>query len=1261
VKTRRVAWNRAGALSLLTVLWVQAAAWMAQAQSPPSDGFNPGANDIVSALAVQADGRIVLGGVFTYVFPDTVAQSRNRLARLNADGSLDTGFNPQANATVYSLAVQPDRKILVGGDLTTLGGSSRTYIGRLNTNGTLDTGFNTTFFTPPPFHTLTARVQAILVQPDGKIVIGGRFALEVGPTGGYVSRLNTNGTTDNAFNAFITSGAASGPVDSLALQPDGKILAGGLFLTLRGQTRNRIGRLNPDGTLDTDFNPGVDPGNSSAIVLALAVQPDGKILVGGTFNNVAGQPRTNLARLNPDGTPDTDFAPAVTGGTYPTVYSLALQTDGKILVGGYFSAVAGQPRANLARLMPDGSLDSGFNAGASSSVYGLAAQGDGKVLVGGQFSTLGGQARRCIGRLTATEPATQSLSDDGSTITWLRGGTSPEVWRTTFEVSTDLTNWTFLGAGTRIADGWELAGASPPPGGRIRTRGYTAGGGFNASSWFAETIGGPCYFISQPAGRTNSAGSAVEFLTSVGGSPPINYQWLRNGTPMQDGGQASGAQASALRLASVFGADAGGYTVIVSNVFGSLTSAVATLKVVDPFVTSSPFTNSASPGQTVTVTASAAGTTPLSYQWRKNGTPLPGATATSLVLTNIQGADIATYSIAVSNMFGVATSNRMVLEINLAAPEAFDPSLNGPIYGMLELADGKVMVGGDFTAVGGQTRPYLARLNKNGTLDSTFDPGTNITTRIYALSAQADGSTLVTGNFSLTQGDQTRYYLARVSPNGTLDTSFIPQPGGNVWALAEQADGKLLVGGLISSLKGQPRAYLGRLNVDGSLDTGFNPGASGTVRCLAIQADGKIMAGGGFTSLTGQPRNFLGRLNSNGTLDAGFNPGANKPVSCLAVQADGKILVGGEFTVLGCCARKYLGRLYPDGSLDSGFNPGISYYADGSVYSLAVQADGKILVGGEFDTAGGRPRYSLARLLPSGAVDPSFNAAVSHTSYIPIVSVGVLAEGKTLVAGSFTSLGGEPHTDIGRLSNTDPATQSLSFTGSTLTWLRGGTSPEVWRTSFDFSTNGLDWTSLGAGTRISGGWQLTVVAVPRNASFRARGVTTGGYYNGSSWFVESKSDTPPHILTDDGGFGFRSNQFGFNTRAQPGQAVVIEASTNFVSWLPLQTNLTTAIGQFLFADAESDRFTRRFYRARIHDGALPPPRILTGNGSADFRQGQFGFNLAGISGQTVVVETSTNLASWTTLATNTIVTNLFYFTDPGATNSPRRFYRARVQ
>src|SRR6266704_2101633 len=129
-----------------------------------------------------------------------------------------------------------------------------------------------------------------------------------------------------------------------------------------------------------------------------------------------------------------------------------------------------------------------------------------------------------------------------------------------------------------------------------------------------------------------------------------------------------------------------------------------------------------------------------------------------------------------------------------------------------------------------------------------------------------------------------------------LPDSFNPGTGGsypNVYSLAVQADGKILVGGNFSTLGGQSRNYIGRLNADGTLDTSFNPGANSVVYSLAVQADGKILVGGLFTTLGGQSRNYIGRLNADGTLETGFNPGANYLVNSLAVQADGKIVVGG--------------------------------------------------------------------------------------------------------------------------------------------------------------------------------------------------------------------------------------------------------------------------------------------------------------------------------------------------------------------------------
>jgi uncharacterized delta-60 repeat protein len=425
-----------------------------------------------------------------------------------------------------------------------------------------------------------------------------------------------------------------------------------------------------------------------------------------------------------------------------------------------------------------------------------------------------------------------------------------------------------------------------------------------------------------------------------------------------------------------------------------------------------------------------------------------------------------------------------------------------------------------------------------------------------------------------------------------LPDDFNPGANGWVYSLAVQADGKILVGGILTTLGGQGNC-LGRFIANGSLDNSFKPGPGAPagwipfVEAVGVQADGKILVGGDFSMLAGQTRNCIGRLNADGSLDSSFNPGAGDfgaVVYCLAVQADGKILVGGNFNALGGQTCYSIGRLSADGSLDSSFNPG----GGGSVNSLAVQADGEILVGGNFVRLGGQTRANIGRLNADGSLDSSFNPGVGGlgiwSTYVS--SLAVQADGKILVGGNFTTLGGQTRNCIGRLNNTAPATQNLTFDGSAITWLRGGTSPEVWRTTFDLSTNGTDWSSLGAGARIGGGWQLANTSLPSTTgTIRARGFVTGGEYNGSTWFVESTLSlvappSAPVILTSDGHFGFGTNGFGFNLSTAAGQTIVVEASTNLLNWAPLATNLMGS-GPFYFSDPRTGAFPARFYRARL--------------------------------------------------------------------------------
>jgi uncharacterized delta-60 repeat protein len=438
------------------------------AQTPSPDSFNPGVNGAVGSIAVQADGKIFIAG---NDFTTVAGQSHTNLARLNADGTLDSAFNlnlgPIDNYPspwVDAVAVQSEGRVLIGGGFVAWNGQWQTNLTQLKPDGSTDTGFNpeATGDTENPDGSLT-----VIEQPDGKILIGEGCAW---CQGGLV-RFNRDGSKDAGF---VPIKEAYGP-QTLAIQPDSKILFGGVFGIVAGRPRSSIARLNADGTVDPDFNPEVD--DWIPAVRPIALQADGKILLASTFTNVAGYPRTNIARLNPDGALDLAFNASVND----SVHWMALQADGKIILGGQFTAVDGQPRVGLARLNVDSSLDTGFNVEVGGLinhfVASIAIQADGKILVGGDFTSLGGQARTNIGRLNNTGPATQSLRSNGSAITWLRGGTSPEVWRTIFETSADGLTWTYLGAGLRIAGGWQITNVVIAPGSRLRARGFVAGGG----------------------------------------------------------------------------------------------------------------------------------------------------------------------------------------------------------------------------------------------------------------------------------------------------------------------------------------------------------------------------------------------------------------------------------------------------------------------------------------------------------------------------------------------------------------------------------------------------------------------------------------------------------------------------------------------------------------------------------------------------------------------------------------------------------------
>ena len=736
------------------------------------DGFDPNANNLVRAVKVQPDGKILIGGDFTALNPNGAASAaRNFIARLNPDGTVDEDFNPSANGSVHTIAVQPDGKILIGGDFSALapnGGPSvsRLRIARLNADGTLDTSFD------PRANTT---VTTIAVQPDGKILVGGAFTT-LSPNGGaavtryLVARLNPDGTVEASFNPNVIN---SNRVLTVAVQADGKILIGGAFTTLAPNggatmTRNFIARLNADGTLDTAFNP-----NANSTVNEIVVQPDGSILVGGSFSTFApngGQSinRNSIARLNTDGTVDVYFNPNPNG----SVRTIAVQADGKVIIGGTFIALAPNggasvARNRIARVNNNGTVDAAFNPNADNDVYALAVQGDGKILAGGFFSGasgMSGQPRNYIARLNVNGSLDRTLNPN------------------------------MIG---------EVVYSTPvQPDGKILIGGS-----------FTQVLG---------VARNNIARLNSDGTLDTAFNPNINAT----------------VQAIALQP--------DGKILVGGSFFGA--NSVA--------------------GQ------------PRNYLARLN-----------------QDGTLDT---------------------------SFDPNPSFVVTALAVQADGKILVGGFFSTFapnGGGTvfRSRIARLNTNGTVDASFNPNANGT--VHTLALLPDGKILIGGSFTaITYGSGapvTRNRMARLNANGTLDTSFDPNASNSVNSIAVQPDGKILIGGLFTALAPNggatvSRNRIARLNPDGTLDTSFDPNASSLVSAIVLQADGRILTGGLFNSIGGQPRNYLARLNQDGTLDNAFDPGPNDGVASIALQPDGKILVGGLFTSIAGQPRNLFARLKND-------------------------------------------------------------------------------------------------------------------------------------------------------------------------------------------------------------------------------------------------------------------------------------------------------------------------------------------------------------
>jgi uncharacterized delta-60 repeat protein len=361
--------------------------------------FNVGGSGLLgSAIAMlqQTDGKIIIAGSFI----SYNGVGRNNIARLNADGSLDLSFDPgtgpMANgnpAAIYSLAIDADGKILIGGNFTSFRGTLRNCLARLNDNGTIDTTFTgTNLFSSVP-SVLSKSVRAIKVASDGKILIGGSFAA-TGHSQHHFIRLNADGSYDTGFVYPNNTFDNLADVRDIQIQPDGKIIIG-----INGVFGTPIMRFNDDGSIDTAFL-------FSGFYLVgnkIFIDSDGKILLGGLMISNDQLYRYNLIKLNSDGSIDATFTAisASTGSSSNNSVFGIKQSGNNFLIGGNLNYANNIVNDRIIRVNAVGIADSSFSVGTgpNSTVYGIDLTNENKVLVAGAFSTINGVLSRGISRL----------------------------------------------------------------------------------------------------------------------------------------------------------------------------------------------------------------------------------------------------------------------------------------------------------------------------------------------------------------------------------------------------------------------------------------------------------------------------------------------------------------------------------------------------------------------------------------------------------------------------------------------------------------------------------------------------------------------------------------------------------------------------------------------------------------------------------------------------------------------------------------------
>ncbi len=757
-------------------------------------------------------------------------------------------------------------------------------------------------------------VHTLFLQPDQNLIVGGEFLNLNGVPAPYLTRLKPDGSVDETFN--IGTGF-NGKIYASYVQPDGKIIVSGSFSSFNGISAGRIIRLNTDGTFDASFNSILAA--TDGIIYGIAAQSDGKIIITGSFAKYNNVTVNRVARLMPDGLLDTSFLPG--SGSALNIMNAKVLPDGRILLAGNFTMFSNVSSNKIVCLNPDGSRNADFSSGSGfdDDVTTMIIQPDGKIIIGGKFTSYNGNPANRIIR----------INNDGT-----------------------VDNSFFSGSGFSLGVVQTI---------KINPEGEIMVGGSFTGNYNGERVNRVCLL--------NSEGRFLDTIDFGSGPGSASVFALEND---EEGSWYIG----------------GSFLVFDSLNQGRLAKINPEKEYDTGYLSSGVgFDNSI-------------------YK------VLPLENKKVIVCGNFK-------------KFNGEFTSRIA---RLVEDGTLDSTFNTGQSGANNLvktaalqSDGKVIIGGNFTKYNDAAMNRIARILQNGYIDPTFNVGSGCNNQIYAMAIQKDQKIVVAGNF-------TRYNnlpvggIIRLLPDGSVDTSFDVGAGADavIESVLIEPNGKILVGGRFTSFNKVTANHLVRLNSDGSMDSGFNIGAGfdKNIFVMGLQSDGKIIIGGNFVNFNGVSQKRILRLNSNGQLDTSFKSGvgfSKGDVRSILIQPDDRILVGGTFsgTYNNRIALRLI-RLLKSGSYDDSFEA----HLNNKLFTMGFTSDQRLIIGGDFHSVSGISNHRIARLklclesttwngiswsngFPSGGKEVFFNEDYSTLTSADICSC-TIEEGKnvTLLSGS---------------------------------------------------------------------------------------------------------------------------------------------------------------------------------------------------------------------------------------------------------------------